>query len=61
MGAGKALRAYSKSLRTPPERVFFRPAALKNLTIQQVLLRFFALQGEKIPVHSAHPEILNRL
>jgi hypothetical protein len=43
------LRAYSKSLRTSPERVFFRPAALKNLVIHQVFLRFFALQGEKNP------------
>jgi hypothetical protein len=25
------------------------------------LLRFFALQNEKIPVHSAHQEMLNRL
>ena len=55
------LRAYSRSPRTPPWQVFFRPAALKNLVIHQVFLRFFALQGEKIPTNSVHLEILNRL
>ena len=34
---------------TQSGQVFSRPAALKNLAIHQVLLRFFALQGGKIP------------
>jgi hypothetical protein len=34
---------------TPSGQAFSRPAALKNLAIHQVLLRFFALQGGKIP------------
>ena len=55
------LRAYSRSPCTPPWQVFSRPAALKNLAIQQVFLRFFALQDVKIPANSAHREILDRL
>ena len=34
---------------TPSGRVFSRPAALKNLEIHPVFLRFFALQDGKIP------------
>ena len=61
LSRARNLRAHSKSPRTPPGQVFFCPAALKNLVIHQVFLRFFALQDEKLPVHSAHREILNRL
>ena len=56
-----AIRTCIHNRLTQSGQVFFRPAALKNLAIQQVFLRFFALQDEKIPVHSAHREILNRL
>ena len=44
-----AIRTCIHNRLTPSGQVFSRPAALKNLAIHQVLLRFFALQGGKIP------------
>ena len=44
-----SLRTCIHNRLTPSGQVFSRPAALKNLAIHQVLLRFFALQGGKIP------------
>jgi hypothetical protein len=32
-----------------PDRPFFGPAMLKNFELHPVFLRFFALQGGKIP------------
>ena len=39
----------------------FPPVALKSLAIQQIWLRFFALQEVRIPANPAHQEIPNRL
>ena len=44
---------------TPSERVFCRPAALKNLAIHKVLSAFFRLAGQQNPSPIRHPLIMN--
>ena len=44
---------------TPPERVFCRPAALKNPAIHKVLSAFFRLAGQQNPSPIRHPLIMN--
>ena len=43
----------------PSERVFCRPAALKNLAIHKVLSAFFRLAGQQNPSPIRHPLIMN--
>ena len=49
---------YSQPL-TPSERVFCRPAALKNLAIHKGLSAFFRLAGQQNPSPIRHPLIMN--
>ena len=43
----------------PSERVFCRPAVLKNLAIYKVLPVFFRLAGQQNPSSIRHPLIMN--
>ena len=55
------LRACSKSPGAAPERRFFRTDGVKNARNPQRIPPLFSLLCKKIPFHSPHPEILNRL
>ncbi len=64
--AGHAIINTDRTIRTrihnhliPSERVFCRPAALKNLAIHKVLSAFFRLAGQQNPSPIRHPLIMN--
>ncbi len=54
-----SLRTRIHNHSTPSERVFCRPAALKNLAIHKGLSAFFRLAGQQNPSPIRHPLIMN--
>ncbi len=55
----RPLRTRIHNHSTPSERVFCRPAALKNLAIHKVLSAFFRLAGQQNPSPIRHPLIMD--